>query len=250
MRSLFCRNIQLKAELRLNRETLSLPVVLSPLAAQFGWRPKEKIMDERISNLFLLQNFWAYPLEQLMSALLSNFAVRCDVWGKNRIAFKSVFFSLSICTCVTSQCHSRVTKIEVCVEKVPVLQWGGSVLHKANLSTPSCWNTRWHECYDSFDYWKQNMKRKAVKSCMGIMQTPFSVVLANLLNTLLFYFKWIFWIAFHCLTAALPLNRPCCCSKFWLRRLAAQSHWLTQNNCYTLGYYEVHISLRRIDDEA
>lgn len=79
MRSLFCRNIQLKAELRLNRETLSLPVVLSPLAAQFGWRPKEKIMDESISNLFLLKNFWAYPLEQLMSALLSNFAVRCDV---------------------------------------------------------------------------------------------------------------------------------------------------------------------------
>lgn len=63
MRSLFCRNIQLKAELRLNRETLSLPVVLSPLTVQFGWRPKEKIMDESSSNLFLLQNFWAYPLE-------------------------------------------------------------------------------------------------------------------------------------------------------------------------------------------
>lgn len=54
------------------------------------------------------------------------------------MAFKSVFFSLSICTCVTSQCHSRGTKIEACVEIVPVLQWGGSVLHKANLSTPSC----------------------------------------------------------------------------------------------------------------
>lgn len=65
MRSLFCRNIQLKAELRLNRETLSLPVVLSPLAVQFGWRPKEKIMDESSSNLFLLQNFWAYPSERL-----------------------------------------------------------------------------------------------------------------------------------------------------------------------------------------
>lgn len=93
MRSLFCRNIRLKAELLLNRETLSLPVVLSPLAVQFGWRPKEKIMDESSSNLFLLQNFWACPLEQLMSALLSNFAVRCDVWGKNGMAFKSVFFS-------------------------------------------------------------------------------------------------------------------------------------------------------------
>lgn len=36
------------------------------------------------------------------------------------------------------------------------------------------------------------MKRKAVKSCMGLMQTPFSVVLASLLNTLLFYFQMDF----------------------------------------------------------